>query len=1138
MNLTQKNNIAFPFWILLLCVITFSVPQIKALPLTTYCNNSVLSEGKWVKISVPKSGIYKITESDLKKWGFNDPSKVNIYGYGAKTISDVLSKTNYIDDLPVVQSVNTNNGIVFYAQGPEQWVSASSASGQYVQKLNPFTSVAYYFISDRDSVANPEIKKIGNPIDASVIPDAIKTFVDFTYHEKNLVNYGETGQLMLGEDFKWTPSQSFNFTLSDKVADTEVWMECQFAAKTFNTSSSLTFTINGQQLESSSNDRIASCTSSAYIHGKSAKAQHKFNITGESLKIGITHSSTATVQMAHLDYLCINYTRHIKLKDGLLKFRANKPTTTLEGASTNTHVWDITDPLNIKELNITLSGNNAVWKNPYTGIRQYMAWDENSNLPSPTFVENVANQNLHNLETPDMVIFTISDWSSQAERIASLHRNSADSLNVIVVDQNQVFNEFASGSPDVNSFRKMLKMFWDRGNENNTPLKYALFFGRGIFDNQHLTEEAKRLNYPTMPYWQSEKGLDDNESFGTDDIFAFLKDDAGSNMGADSYCIAIGRMPVRSSNEAKTVVDKLYQYVNEAPKGEWKNQIMLLADDMDNGVHMTQSESMWQIMTNGATGSEFLYNKLYIDAFTREGASYPQARAQMFRLLEEGTVWWNYIGHANTTSWTHDGILSYSDMTNLYLKKYPMLYAATCDFMRWDGFNTSGAEVLYTLPDGGVIAAISASRPVYIANNGVLSNAIAPYIIAKDENGKYLTIGEILRKAKNNMPQDRNKLRFALMGDPAMRLATPSNKIVISDINGSYIDQGEEAIIQARQKVTIAGKILNSNGVELTDFNGVIHSTLYDAEHSTTSHGYSKDDDGLEVTFEEHGSKLYAGRDSVINGEFKITLSMPTEIANNFRPATLNLYAQADNSDEAIGCNRNFYVYGFDESADIDTIPPTIEYFYLNHEDFASGDMVNESPMVIARISDNVGINLSSAGVGHQMSLRLDANKSYSDVSLYYTPEIGETVSGIIKYPIENLSDGNHSLRLKVWDTAGNSTEKEISLNVEQGIAPRIFDVYTDASPAVDEVNFYIRHDRPDAMATVEVQVFDLMGQLVWSSSRTGQSDMSISTPINWNLCNLAGHRVNRGIYVYKALISTDGQQFSSKANKLAVAPQ
>ena len=125
-----------------------------------------------------------------------------------------------------------------------------------------------------------------------------------------------------------------------------------------------------------------------------------------------------------------------------------------------------------------------------------------------------------------------------------------------------------------------------------------------------------------------------------------------------------------------------------------------------------------------------------------------------------------------------------------------------------------------------------------------------------------------------------------------------------------------------------------------------------------------------------------------------------------------------------------------------------------------------------------------------------------------------------------------------MWDTAGNSTEKEISLNVEQGIAPRIFDVYTDASPAVDEVNFYIRHDRPDAMATVEVQVFDLMGQLVWSSSRTGQSDMSISTPINWNLCNLAGHRVNRGIYVYKALISTDGQQFSSKANKLAVAPQ
>jgi hypothetical protein len=324
----------------------------------------------------------------------------------------------------------------------------------------------------------------------------------------------------------------------------------------------------------------------------------------------------------------------------------------------------------------------------------------------------------------------------------------------------------------------------------------------------------------------------------------------------------------------------------------------------------------------------------------------------------------------------------------------------------------------------------------------------------------------------------------------------------------------------------------------MTDFNGVIHTTLYDAEKSTTSHGYEHDDDGKEVTFEEHGEKLFAGRDSVINGEFTITIAMPSGIANNYRPATLNLYAQADNGMEAIGCNNEFYVYGFDETSAPDTIPPQIEYFYLNHEGFADGDVTNESPMVIAQISDNVGINLSSIGVGHQMTLRLDGEKNYSDVSLYYTPTISETPSGIINYPIESLPDGNHEIRLKVWDTSGNSTEKTLTLQVKQGMIPNMFDVYTDANPAHTETNFYIKHDRPNTMATVTIEVFNLMGQLVWSSSKTAQSDMFISSPINWDLHDLSGRRVNRGIYVYRASISTDGVQYNSSARKLAVAAQ
>lgn len=1119
-------------------------PQLKAFSTSTYATNSVLSEGKWVKISVPKSGVYIITPADLSKWGFSDISKVKVYGYGGERLPDILSKSTFIDDLPVVQSETTSRGIVFYAQGPESWNSPEA--GKYVQSLNPFTTVGYYYLSDRDSTSSNTISTSALIFDTSLADEAQTTFTDAVFHETDLVNIGETGHFMLGENFKYTPSQTFSFSMPDIVNDQDVWLECQFAAKTLSAASNLKFTANGTALPTLTTDRIASCSTSAYIHGKITTTRKSFNVSGDELTIGIKHSSSATISMAHLDYITLNYTRLLKLHNGSLNFRSSQTRMSLTGASQATRVWDVTNPRKITAQNTTLAGDKIYWQNEYTGLRNYVAWNEDATLPSPSFVGTVANQNLHNLSTPDMVIFTVGEWSAQAERIADLHRNSSDSLSVLVINQDDVFNEFSSGSPDANSFRKMLKMMWDRGDANGTPLRYALFLGGVTHDNRHLSDEVKNSGVTTMPLWQTDKGLDDNESYCSDDIFAFLKDNSGSNMGTDHYCIAVGRMPVKSTSEAKNMVDKLYKYVNNSPETSWKNQVMILADDMDNGIHMEQAESMWNLMKATPSGSDFFYNKLYIDAYTREGSSYPSARTQMFKLLDEGVLWWTFIGHANTTSWTGDGILTYNDMVNMYLKKYPILYAATCDFLRWDGNARSGAEVLYLNTDGGIIACIASTRPVYIANNGMLSNALAPIVFKRNNDGNFFTIGEIYQQAKNNLydskgnkVSDRNKLRFVLMGDPAMRFAAPSAQVNVETINGLYVEAGEQPTIQARQMAVVDGYITDYSGNVLTDFNGTITTTLYDAEKSTTSHGYSSTkDDGKEVTFEEQGSMLYTGRDSVRNGRFSIKIAMPTEIANNFRPAALSFYAEAENGAEAIGLNNNFYVYGIDESIPDDTIPPVINYLYINHDQFANGDIVNESPMIIASVSDNIGINLSSAGVGHQMSLRVDGAKSYTDVSQYFTPSIGEEASGTINYPIENLADGHHTLLFKVWDTAGNSAQQEIEITVENGLAPRVFDVYTDANPAYTNVNFYIKHDRPDAMSTVEVQVFDLMGRLVWSSSKTGQSDMSISSPLNWNLCDMAGRRVNRGIYVYKALITTDGTQYSSGARKLAVAAQ
>jgi hypothetical protein len=585
------------------------------------------------------------------------------------------------------------------------------------------------------------------------------------------------------------------------------------------------------------------------------------------------------------------------------------------------------------------------------------------------------------------------------------------------------------------------------------------------------------------------------------------------------------------------------QYTQKSKTGSWRNNLLLLADDADSGQHMEQTENFANAVT-ATENQQFLINKVYIDAYERVNNSYPKAREEMFRLLDEGTLWWNFVGHANNHSWTHEGQLTYTDINGLYLNRVPILYAATCDFLRWDSNTQSGGEILLYERYGGTIATISATRPVYIYYNGLLTAAMGRSLAAREADGTYHRLGEIYRTAKNDIRDakgdlinDTNHLRYVLMGDPAMRLLTPDNVVRLDAVNGVAVGGDNQPTVAARQTATFEGSVLDTDGNVMTDFNGSVNVTIYDAETSTTTNGYtSNNTEGKELTFDHHGSRLYAGAALVKDGKFTLQASMPAEISDNFRPATINMYAISDDSGtSAIGVNSEFYVYGYDEDAPADTEAPVIESFYLNHSSFKDGDAVNTDPMAIATVSDNQGINLSLAGIGHQMIMVLDDRTTYSDVAQYYTPASDGSISGTINYPLSDIETGNHTLTLRVWDTDGNFQTSTLNFVVKENVAPKIYDIWTDSNPASTQANFYLSHDRPDQMATVTVTVYNLLGQPVWSSSVNGLSDMFTSTPVTWDLCDAAGRRVQRGIYIYKATITCDGDTYDTASKRIAV---
>lgn len=1101
-----------------------------AFPTDTYAESSVLSSGRWVKVSVTESGPHYIPASTLRSWGFADPKAVRIFGYGGARIPDQLSRSNYVDDLPLVKSELTTGGIVFYAQGPGTWVH--ERNDIFTHTLNPYSTRGYYFLTDSQPEAdNTIVTEGGAPTD-----NAATTFTERIYHENDLTTPAESGHQLVGEDFRFTPNRTFNIPLPGNAADS-VWMQCDFFARSVSSPVKLSFTANGQKINATVSDQVSATSE----WGHTSTIRKRFPVSGNSLALGIAINISSPVSLANLDRLLLTYTRELSLPStGSLVFTASRRSVKLKNARSDTRVWDVTSPNNPIAMPVSASSDGTPgWTNDYNGLRTYAAWTTPSALPSPRFVGTVGNQNLHAEPTPDMVIITPSQLAEQSRRVADLHSADPRNLKVLVVTDEQAYNEFGSGTPDLNALRRMLKMFYDRGKAEGAErtLKYVLLMGGAHHDHRRLTSAMAGSAAITLPIWQSELCNSESNSYCSDDPIGFLEDNSGLRMSTDRLSVAVGRVPARSVSLAKNYVDRLISYVKNPPKSEWRNRIMMFADDGNTGLHMEQSDAMEDTMRVNDTGRNFTFHKIYIDAYELRNGTSEAAKSKVTNLFNDGVVLWSYIGHGAINNLSGDGIFTSTYLTNLYPRNPFFFYGATCTFGQLDGNATSGMESLVLTDGGGAVGGFCATRPVYIAKNGPLSKHVGIELTRREADGNIQPVGEVFRRAKNSLSGDDNVRRYILFSDPALRLAVPANTIRLLTVNGKEISEDSQPILAARSQSVVRGEICDPSGQRIDSFNGWISLSLYDAERSITSLGRKiGDNEGKKHTFEEQGERLYAGRAQVTAGEFEITIQMPSEIADNYRPATISMFASADDGQEATGVSRDIYAYGLDENALPDDVPPTIEYLYLNHDTFRPSDAVDANPMLIARVRDDVAINMSSAGIGHQMSIRIDKDMNFTDVSSHYTPDSDGSPAGTIRYQLPELTAGNHTATLKVWDTGGNSTSSSVEFFVNPDIAPKIFDIYSDANPATTEANFYVSHNRPDAMLSVKIEVFDFNGSLVWTSETQGRADMYASAPVTWNLTNTAGSRVVRGIYLYRATVSSGGQS-SSLAKRIAVAP-
>ena len=764
--------------------------------------------------------------------------------------------------------------------------------------------------------------------------------------------------------------------------------------------------------------------------------------------------------------------------------------------------------------------------------------DFTTSLPVPEYLYNITNQDHHADSAVDMVIIipTSQKLLSEAERLKTLHE-TYDSLRVRIVPADELYNEFSSGTPDANAYRRYMKMLYDRaGTEADQP-RYLLLFGDGAWDNRMLSSGWRSLSPDDfLLCYESENSFSATKSYVSDDYYCLLDDNEGGSILKDKFDAAVGRLSARTAEEAKILVDKIYAYRTNAYAGAWQNTLCFLGDDGDQNRHMQDAETV--VSTVKSLYANYDIKKIYWDAYTRvtssTGNSFPDVTRLIKQQLQKGALVMNYSGHGGPSLLSHEAVLRITDFGEASSLRLPLWVTAACDVAPFDGQSDNIGETAMFNKKGGSIAFYGTTRTVYASYNRLQNQSFMKYLLAS-KNGRRLTIGEAAYLAKNDFVSGStemltNKLQYVLLGDPALTLASPTEQAVIDSINGKAVADGIQQL-KAGSKVTLKGHLPGH-----TDFNGVVTITVRDIEETIV--GKQNDPVATETAFEfqDRPNTIYNGNDSVRNGQFSFSFAVPKDISYSDKTGLFLVYAvNNDKSLSAHGECESFTLTGTEDLSN-DGVGPSI-YCYLNSESFVNGSTVNATPYFYAELTDKDGINVSG-GIGHDLELIIDNDMNLTyQLNERFQYDFGDYCKGKVDYVLPELSDGPHKLLFRAWDAQNNSSVAELSFVVNATQQPTLSNVICTKNPATTSTSFVISHDRAGSEVDVELEVFDTSGRLLWRKSETGIPTDQTYT-IDWDLTTGSGSRLKTGVYLYRVLISNNGSSKASQAKKLIVLGQ
>ena len=341
----------------------------------------------------------------------------------------------------------------------------------------------------------------------------------------------------------------------------------------------------------------------------------------------------------------------------------------------------------------------------------------------------------------EVVVIYAPEFAGEIGPLVQLRRSQGRSVAAVNVDD--VYDEFNFGEPSPNAIRDFMRhaaAHWQ------SKPRYLLLFGGASVDPRNYLGFGFLDFVPTKIVMTSELKTASDDWFSDFESTGFAQ-------------LSTGRLPVRTRDEARTVVAKILQYERNENLGDWINQVLMVADRDDPTTSFTQEAKAVQAL---------LPRSLKVtDVFAAE-LDPKTAGEEIIAGINRGKLIVNYTGHGSVEVWSGEDLLddgAAESLTNGALLPVFLMMNCLNGFFH-DVYTESLAQALLFSKNGGAVAVWASSGLTSPQPQFELDQNVVKLLLSQPP----LSLGDATRQAKSDITDSDARRTYILFGDPLLLL--------------------------------------------------------------------------------------------------------------------------------------------------------------------------------------------------------------------------------------------------------------------------------------------------------------------------------------------------------------------------------